>query len=87
MIPETVAIEPPVAVDIGSTFGGFAPNLVWVIFFIAFLCFAVYTAILLYHWFKFATDSAIMWPVMMIYLGGSAFLLLFMFFSAVSISL
>jgi len=66
--------------------GVLSPNIIWIFFALAFVGFVVYTAILLYHWFHYASETPMMWPVMIVYLVISVILLFILFFSALAIS-
>lgn len=85
MIPETTAV--PEAPDFFLSIAGLPlSNFVWIVFLLVFIGFIIYTAILLYHWFEYALDAPMMWPVMIVYFVVSVFLLLVLFFAALSIA-
>jgi len=79
MLPETeLPTQPlfapesiPQATDVGASFGS---GIVWIIFALAIIGFIIYTGILFYHWFKYVSYSPMVWPVSILYLSVSGFL-------------
>lgn len=64
------------------------PSLIWIVFGLALLFSALYSAILLYHWFRYGIGNKIFsGSVVLIYLGGVVFLLTLMALSALSFTL
>ena len=54
------------------------PEILFTILFITFIVFMGYTAILMYHWFKYAMSTRIAILASLIYLGAGFFLLFIM---------
>ena len=62
-----------------------SPSLIWIVFGVVLFFSIVYSAILLYHWFKYGVGNKIFSRgVVGIYLGGVSFLLALMALSALS---
>jgi len=59
-------------------------SFIWAGFVIILIIFAVYSVILLYHWWRYAFTSLVTWPALAIYFGVSFVLISIMFFSALS---
>ncbi len=81
MIPETIAVEAPFVFTLPISSG-----FIWIVFVIVLVIFAVYTAILLFHWFEYAIKDPITWPSTLVYLAGSSLLIIILFFAAIAIA-
>ena len=65
-----------------------SPSLIWIVFGLALFISALYSAIMLYHWFRYGIGNKIFsGSVVLIYLGGVMFLLILMALSALSFTL
>lgn len=69
---------------ISSKLGDFG-EIVWFIFFAVLIFFAVYSLILIYHWFKYGASSFAVWIAMIAYFTVSFALLATFYMSAVNI--
>ena len=71
-----------------TSFSSLSPSLIWIVFGVALLFTAVYSSILLYHWFRYGIGNKIFSSsVVVIYLSGVMFLLILMALSALSFTL
>lgn len=62
-----------------------SPSLIWILFGVVLFFSALYSAILLYHWFKYGSGNKIFsGGVVLIYIGGVIVLLILMALSALS---
>jgi len=61
-------------------------GLIWLVFWVILILYAVYSLILLYHWFRYAWNSLAVWPVMVVYFGVSFVLISTLIFSALALS-
>lgn len=71
-----------------ASLSSLSPSLIWIVFGVALFFSALYSAILLYHWFRYGIGNKIFsGGVVLIYLGGVVFLLTLMALSALSFTL
>ena len=71
-----------------SSFSSLSSSLIWIVFGVALLFTAVYSSILLYHWFRYGIGNKIFsGGVVVIYLSGVMSLLILMALSALSFTL
>ena len=71
-----------------ASFSSLSPSLIWIVFGLALFISALYSAILLYHWFRYGIGNKIFsGSVVAIYLSGVMFLLTLMALSALSFTL
>lgn len=62
------------------------PIITWIVFALTILGIAIYGGIILYHWFRYDSDSPMIWPTVISYLAVSFFLIFIAFFAAISIT-
>lgn len=74
----------PVISFISDKFSSFG-EIIWFVFFIVLLFFAIYSLILVYHWFKYGIGSFAIWVAMIAYFVVSFVLLSALYLSALNI--
>jgi len=79
-------LESLIQFDIGSFLSLSAQSVVWIVFLVILVVYAAYSAVLLYHWLRYAFASLIVWPMIAVYFGVSFVIFSTMFFAAINIA-
>lgn len=81
---ESLGFAEPVIEFISDRISSFS-EIVWFVFFVVLAFFAIYSIVLVYHWFRYGIGSFIIWIAMAAYFTVSFVLLSALYLSALNI--